>query len=318
MFLLPNTNNIGVVARSPKGILPLGVRFGSDAGRLESEETPKSPSTSKKTPERPVWGAWLVDDVFEFATPSLNRTESPHGTEASNEASKAEQIESIPLKSDEINADDLKREDIYHAQAVQEVIGGKRQSGLVHFQSELDADLKVLTGHPETQFQTLLRAAQELQALGENQAAHQCLERGKKLATEAGLSLDIQRGIALQSARNAKDAGSWVQAEGFYKGLLTHATPGTLNGIEKAEVLGELGEVVWHLAKPEEAELHFKGAIDSIHGLPDSSSWPVQEALGEAVSRLYTLYLNTQRDSEAEDLKTQYAHCSVPIIPAGF
>jgi tetratricopeptide (TPR) repeat protein len=303
VFLLPNVQTLGVFAHSPKAIMRLGVRFGSEAGRLESEvkqvpsNTTNANASLAKTVAPAAWGAWLVDDVFEYATP---------GTDKIANANK--EVEGHPLKKD----------DVYHAQAVQEVIGGNRQAGLVHFQSELESDLKALTGHPETQFQTLLRAAQELQALGENQTAHQCLDRAKKLAHEAGLSLEIQRGLALQSARNAKDAGSWTQAEGFYKGLLTHATPGSLKGIERGQVLGELGEVVWHLAKPEEAEQHFKAAIDSINTLPDASNWSVQEALGEAVSRLYTLYLNTQRDSEAEALKVQYAHCPVPIIPAGF
>ncbi len=307
MFLLLGVKLSGFF---PKAGLPDGVRFGSDARLTVSETGRQAPekvannvntNSANQTPSNTSvsntsnWGAWRVEDVFEYATPSAEPKKS----------------EGAPVKKD----------DVFHAQAVQEVIGGNRQAGLVHFQSELESDLQALTGYPETQFQTLLLAAQELQALGENQTAHQCLERAKKLAHGAGLSLDTQRGLALQSARNAKDAGNWVQAEGFYKGLLTHFTPGTLKGIEQAQVLGELGEVVWHLSRPAEAEQYFKEAVASVNSLADPASqadWPTQEALGEAVSRLYTLYLNTKRESEAEALKAQYAQCPVPIIPAGF
>lgn len=250
----------------------------------------------------PQWGVWQAgEDAFERTTHAAGEKNGEGGPEMANH--------NTPTASGS--------GDRYHSAAAQEIVSGHRNNGVKQLEDDVAAQLAQLAQEPEKQWHTLVHSAWELHALGENAAAHRAYLQALNLFPQTGLPPQDHVQLLVKAANNAKDGGQWDIASAFFTQALVD--PALLQDpLKESGIRGEFGETLYHQKNILEAEQQFKRSLDlAIHHI-NPGSWASQEALGDALSRLYTLYLNTQQAEAAEQLKISYAFCPVPITPMGF
>ncbi|XXT22061.1 PEGA domain-containing protein [Sorangium sp. So ce429] len=96
---------------------------------------------------------------------------------------------------------------------------------------------------------------------------------------------------SLRRARQARDAGRWVEAEAAYEAALTAADAAWTTDAERAEVAAELGLCELALAMYRDAADHLAQSLRYRDALRGGLAERVEEGLKKAESRVVTFYL---------------------------
>ncbi|WP_437652345.1 hypothetical protein [Sorangium sp. So ce1182] len=96
---------------------------------------------------------------------------------------------------------------------------------------------------------------------------------------------------SLRRARQARDAGRWVEAEAAYEAALTAADTAWTTDAERAEIAAELGLCELALGRYRDAADHLAQSLRHRDALRGGLAERVEEGLKKAESRVVTFYL---------------------------